>query len=101
MTEENKPKDKEEVKEEKAEEKPNETDERIKKINEAADRLEAAERRLAERESSLKEAEALNRLGGTTEQPQPEKPKEETASEYMKRVMSGGLNAKPAETGEE
>lgn len=28
---------------------------------------------------------------------EPEKPKEETPREYMQRVMSGGLNAKPKE----
>ena len=43
------------------------SEERIKKINDAADRLELAEKRMAERESSLREAEAVKRIGGTTD----------------------------------
>lgn len=85
MENEKKDEPKEEIKE-------NPEDDRIKRINEAADRLELAEKKLAEREAALKEAEALKRLGGTSEHSEPKQ--EESAKDYMKKVMSGGLNEK-------
>lgn len=61
------------------------TEERINKINDAADRFEAAERKLMERENSLREAEALSRLGGSTDAGQPKlTPEEEEKSKAQK-----------------
>lgn len=59
-------------------------------INEAN---KEAERLLRER----KELDAENALSGNSGSNVKPEPKEETAVEYSKRVMEGGLNEKPSE----
>jgi hypothetical protein len=63
----------------------------IESANSAAERLEKANAEMKENIAKIEEIKASDQLSGTTEQPQPEKPKEETPTEYKNRVMSGNL----------
>lgn len=63
----------------------------IKEANEKKQEL------LDKEEKLLSRREALNALGGDSRKEEPEPPKEETPQEYMKRVMSGGLNERGKE----
>lgn len=60
----------------------------IEEANKAAERLEQANKRKEELIRREEEIEARRRLGGNTEI-NTEKPKEETPSEYIDRVMKG------------
>ena len=62
------------------------------KLIEMVDRLEKANKEASEILKRNEEIVARNLLGGETQAgKQPEKPKEETPSEYAKRLMSGRL----------
>ena len=74
-----------------------ETSSLIGKANEAAERLEKANKERTELLRREEELEARRRLGGQTSGNNVPVKKEETPSEYMKRVMSGGLNEKATE----
>lgn len=75
-----------------------EADNILEQIREERERL-VKERELAKAEADrLTNLRARDMLGGSTEGGKPdEKPREESALEYSKKVMSGGLNEKPRE----
>ena len=67
-------------------------DESVPKLIEMVDRLEKANAEAKEILARQEEIAARNLLGGKTDAGvQPVKPKEESAQEYAKRVMTGNL----------
>jgi len=73
----------------------------LEETREAIEELKREKEEISKIRDELNQLKSEQLLSGTAgPHIAPQKPKEETSGEYYKKVMSGGLNAKPTEEAE-